>query len=272
MSDGDDAARTTLVFQNIPCRYTQEDLKTILDEAGFRGMFDLVYTPRSSTMRTNLGYAFVNFRSTTFAEACSAALDGKPLGNAPASKITTVVFSHNKGGIAALEECRRQKRPKAKAVPLVVDEATEEKRDDKRGHSSSSLLSSSSMSVAPKAAGINVLDVCRRTTQSLAFADPQQSMAATGPQESLAAAAPRQQLIAAPCYDCYFEDVELGDLLLDPEHREADGMPVTSSLHVALTTWGTPSPTTALAERGVSTDQHARQAASASEFIQRWSL
>merc|ERR1719491_2892707 len=115
-------SRTTLVFKNIPCRYSQEDVKRFIDESGFYGAFDLVYAPRSSAMQTNLGYAFVNFRAAAAAETCRNLLDGKPFGNTPVAKTSNVVFSYLQGGLKVLEASRRRKKLRTKAAPLIVED------------------------------------------------------------------------------------------------------------------------------------------------------
>lgn len=53
---------TTMMLRNIPHKYTQEALVLEIDETGFRGMYDFLYLPMDVQKRSNLGYAFVNFR------------------------------------------------------------------------------------------------------------------------------------------------------------------------------------------------------------------
>merc|ERR1719377_181029 len=51
---------TTVMLRNIPNRYTQGHLVNLLDENGFRSLYDFVYLPMDFRNGVNLGYAFVN--------------------------------------------------------------------------------------------------------------------------------------------------------------------------------------------------------------------
>lgn len=54
---------TTVMLRNIPNRYTQHLLVSLLEESGFKAMFDFVYLPMDFRNGVNLGYAFVNLTS-----------------------------------------------------------------------------------------------------------------------------------------------------------------------------------------------------------------
>mmetsp|Transcript_42077 Transcript_42077/g.105863 ORF Transcript_42077/g.105863 Transcript_42077/m.105863 type:complete len:303 (+) Transcript_42077:3-911(+) len=51
---------TTVMLRNIPNRYTQSMLVSLLDEHGFTAGYDFVYLPMDFRNGVNLGYAFVN--------------------------------------------------------------------------------------------------------------------------------------------------------------------------------------------------------------------
>jgi len=57
---------TTVMFRNIPNKYTREMLVKQLEQ-DLKGHFDFVYLPIDFKNQCNVGYAFINFRST---EAC----------------------------------------------------------------------------------------------------------------------------------------------------------------------------------------------------------
>jgi len=62
------AAITTVMFRNIPNKYTREMLVKQLEE-DMRGQFDFVYLPIDFKNKCNVGYAFINFRTV---EACES--------------------------------------------------------------------------------------------------------------------------------------------------------------------------------------------------------
>lgn len=59
---------TTVMFRNIPNKYTREMLVQQLDQ-DMKGLFDFIYLPIDFKNKCNVGYAFINFRTV---EACDA--------------------------------------------------------------------------------------------------------------------------------------------------------------------------------------------------------
>jgi hypothetical protein len=57
------ADATTVMLRNVPNRYNQQMLLTLLDEQGFKGIYDFVYLPMDFRNAVNLGYAFVNVQT-----------------------------------------------------------------------------------------------------------------------------------------------------------------------------------------------------------------
>ena len=53
-------ARTTVMIRNIPCRWTADDLLSVLSPV-IDGTWDLLYMPCKNTAVANAGYAFMNF-------------------------------------------------------------------------------------------------------------------------------------------------------------------------------------------------------------------
>lgn len=69
------APPTTLMIRNIPNRYTQRELIQELETLGFAGTFDFLYIPLDKGTMSNVGYAFVNFVASEWAEKCMAAFE-----------------------------------------------------------------------------------------------------------------------------------------------------------------------------------------------------
>ncbi|CAE7260404.1 ML4 [Symbiodinium natans] len=64
---------TTLMIRNIPNRYTQRELMQELEELGFANKFDFLYSPLDKGTMSNVGYAFVNFKTPQWAAQCMQA-------------------------------------------------------------------------------------------------------------------------------------------------------------------------------------------------------
>jgi len=67
---------TTLMLRNLPKEYTRSALKEEIDGAGFAGAFDFLHVPMERKMKSNRGYAFINFVNEGLAQAFSSALGG----------------------------------------------------------------------------------------------------------------------------------------------------------------------------------------------------
>jgi len=75
---------TTLMIRGIPCSIRQEELLTLMDNAGLKGKYDFFYLPIDKNKSignkiVNLGYAFVNFVNHQNAEHCTTTFTGVPL-------------------------------------------------------------------------------------------------------------------------------------------------------------------------------------------------
>merc|ERR1719491_2947159 len=67
---------TTMMLRNIPNRYTQQELIDELGVLGFADSFDFLYAPTDFGTMGNVGYAFINFISSEWAERCQRELEG----------------------------------------------------------------------------------------------------------------------------------------------------------------------------------------------------
>eukprot|EP00435_Cladocopium_sp_Y103_P065431 s234_g27.t1 len=62
-----DVEGATLKVKNLPSKFTQEMLLSVLLSRGFKGQFDFLYIPYSPECSSNKGYAIVNFTQPEYA-------------------------------------------------------------------------------------------------------------------------------------------------------------------------------------------------------------
>merc|ERR1719230_2407945 len=72
----DDSTYTTIMLRNIPNKYTRQMLIDRLHRAGFRGDIDYLYLPTDFANRCNVGYCFVNLRTSLARARFGTAFDG----------------------------------------------------------------------------------------------------------------------------------------------------------------------------------------------------
>jgi len=60
----DEANYTTIMLRNIPNKYSRQMLIDQLHSAGFQGQIDYLYLPIDFANRCNVGYCFINFRTS----------------------------------------------------------------------------------------------------------------------------------------------------------------------------------------------------------------
>mmetsp|Transcript_123849 Transcript_123849/g.194262 ORF Transcript_123849/g.194262 Transcript_123849/m.194262 type:complete len:156 (+) Transcript_123849:65-532(+) len=88
---------TTVMIRHIACRYSQDQVMDILDDAGLRDKYDFVHLPSNPARQANLGYVFVNFTSPAYVDECKARFDGLVFGSSCTRKKCSVVLAHKQG-------------------------------------------------------------------------------------------------------------------------------------------------------------------------------
>jgi hypothetical protein len=105
VGDFQDAAthewRTTVMLRNMPNNYTREMLLDLVDSMGFAGTYDFAYLPVDFKSQAGLGYAFVNFTSSTDALKCFETFEGFSDWTVPSEKICTVTWGSPYQGLEA---------------------------------------------------------------------------------------------------------------------------------------------------------------------------
>lgn len=105
-SDTENHLATTLMFRNIPNKYTREMLLEEIGEKGFNGKYDFFYLPIDFRNRCNVGYAFINFISQKEAETFKYAFQGQQLKEFNSAKVCKITVAKVQGRDANVEQYR----------------------------------------------------------------------------------------------------------------------------------------------------------------------
>jgi hypothetical protein len=89
----------TVMLRNIPNSYTQNMLLQLLEDQGFRGLYDFVYLPMDFRNGVNLGYAFVNLTQHSEALKFMNAFGGLCSWKVESTKICEVSWAHPHQGL-----------------------------------------------------------------------------------------------------------------------------------------------------------------------------
>jgi hypothetical protein len=103
----DESLRTSVMLRNIPNKYTQRMLLSVVHELGFnQECFDFFYLPIDFRNKCNVGYAFVNFLMNDVAKQFFNALDGYQLRAFNSDKVCAVAWARVQGLQANIEHYR----------------------------------------------------------------------------------------------------------------------------------------------------------------------
>jgi len=89
--------RTTLHIRNLPCSFKRATLVELMDATGLAQQYDFVYLPMDFRTKKSIGYAFVNFRSSTAALLFRATMDGFSQWPTASHKVCSVQWSDTQG-------------------------------------------------------------------------------------------------------------------------------------------------------------------------------
>jgi hypothetical protein len=125
----DESLRTSVMLRNIPNKYTQRMLLSVVHELGFnQEAFDFFYLPIDVRNKCNVGYAFVNFLSNDVARRFFKALDGYQLRAFNSDKVCAVAWARVQGLQANIEHYRNSPIagvPIPQYRPLLFDQGVE---------------------------------------------------------------------------------------------------------------------------------------------------
>jgi len=110
---------TTVLLKNLPEEYTRDMLIDTLNEQGFVGRFDFVYSPMDFGTRTSFGYAFINLLTPEDADDFFTAFEEFNNWSVASSRAADVDWSDRQGLDSQIERYRNSPIMHAK----VPDEA-----------------------------------------------------------------------------------------------------------------------------------------------------
>jgi hypothetical protein len=93
--------RTTVMLRNMPNNYTRDMLLELVNSMGFSGCYDFAYLPVDFKSQAGLGYAFINFVSTSEAQRCFDCFEGFSGWKVPSEKVCTVTWGSPYQGLEA---------------------------------------------------------------------------------------------------------------------------------------------------------------------------
>ena len=122
--------KTTVMIRNIPNKYTQEIMLSLLEEAGLNGSFDFFYLPIDFRNRCGLGYAFLNFLSHADAVKAYSHFHHRRWDEFNSKKVCEVTYARVQGRDNLVQHFKNAKFPSTdpEYCPLVyrhVDEKTQ---------------------------------------------------------------------------------------------------------------------------------------------------
>ncbi|PSC76092.1 Sn1-specific diacylglycerol lipase beta [Micractinium conductrix] len=114
-------ARCTLMIRNIPNKYTQAMMLSVLQKSGFSGTFDFFYLPIDFRNKCNLGYCFVNFTTSAAAARLYRQYHAKRWEEYNSRKVCEVTYGRVQGRDLLVEHFKASKFPSEdpELMPLV---------------------------------------------------------------------------------------------------------------------------------------------------------
>jgi RNA recognition motif-containing protein len=113
--------KTTVMIRNIPNKYTQEIMLSLLEEAGLNGSFDFFYLPIDFRNRCGLGYSFLNFLTHADAEKAYQYFHKRRWDEFNSKKVCEVTYARVQGRDNLVQHFKNAKFPSTDTeyCPLV---------------------------------------------------------------------------------------------------------------------------------------------------------
>ncbi|EGG15250.1 hypothetical protein DFA_10084 [Cavenderia fasciculata] len=97
--------RTSLMIKNLPNRFTQTMLLSIVDE-NFKGTYDFLYLPIDPNTKVNYGYAFINFVHSSFIVQFFADFNSRKWEKFYCSKVCEITYARIQGKLNLIQHLK----------------------------------------------------------------------------------------------------------------------------------------------------------------------
>lgn len=91
--------KTTVMLRNVPYNVTRDSVIKMMDDAGFKGLYDFIYMPIDFRSKSGFGYAFINLVSNAAAEQFFAHFNGFADWEIKSQKVAEVTWTESNQGL-----------------------------------------------------------------------------------------------------------------------------------------------------------------------------
>lgn len=91
--------KTTVMLRNVPYNVTRDSVIKMMDDAGFKGLYDFIYMPIDFRSKSGFGYAFINLVSNAAAEKFFAHFNGFADWEIKSQKVAEVTWTESNQGL-----------------------------------------------------------------------------------------------------------------------------------------------------------------------------
>lgn len=109
--------KTTVMLRNVPYNVTRDSVVQMMDEAGFKGLYDFIYMPIDFRSKSGFGYAFINLVSNAAAEQFFAHFNGFADWAIKSQKVAEVTWTESNQGLEVHVERYRNSPVMHEVVP-----------------------------------------------------------------------------------------------------------------------------------------------------------
>lgn len=91
--------KTTVMLRNVPYNVARDSVIKMMDEAGFKGLYDFIYMPIDFRSKSGFGYAFINMVSNDAAQKFFGYFNGFAGWETKSQKVAEVTWTESNQGL-----------------------------------------------------------------------------------------------------------------------------------------------------------------------------